>query len=65
MLNVKEFLDELSLSEDDKSIFDAALAAYLINPLKSTYEYDDISRDYLGIMLPSKKRTAGQEEKYF
>ena len=65
MLNVKEFLDELSLSEDDKSIFDAALAAYLINPLKSTYEYDDISRDYLGIMLPSKKELLDKRKSIF
>lgn len=65
MLDVKEFLDELSLSENDKSIFDAALAAYLLNPLKSTYEYDDISRDYLGMMLPSKKELLEKKKSIF
>ena len=65
MMDVKEFLDELSLSEEDRSIFDAALAAYLINPLKSTYEYDDISRDYLGILLPSKKELLDKKKSIF
>ena len=33
---------------------DAGVAAYLLNPLKDTYEYDDIARDYLGISVPSR-----------
>lgn len=65
MMDVKEFLDELSLDENNKSIFDAALAAYLLNPLKSTYEYDDISRDYLGVMLPSKKELLEKKKSIF
>lgn len=65
MMDVKEFLNELSLSEEDRSIFDAALAAYLLNPLKSTYEYDDISRDYLGVMLPSKKELLDKRKSIF
>lgn len=65
MMDVKEFLNELSLSEKDRSIFDAALAAYLLNPLKSTYEYDDISRDYLGVMLPSKKELLDKRKSIF
>ena len=44
---------------------DAQIAAYLLNPLKDTYEYDDLARDYLGESLPSQpdllgKRTPGQ-----
>lgn len=30
-------------------VSDCSIAAYLLNPLKNTYDYDDIARDYLGI----------------
>lgn len=55
MMDVKEQLQFLQLNETTKSIFDISLAAYLMNPLKSTYAYDDIARDYLGMMIPSRK----------
>lgn len=55
MMSIKEFLSDLKIDEMTESIFDVSLAAYLLNPLKSTYEYDDISRDYLSLMLPSRK----------
>ena len=54
MMEVKEHLSHLTIHEMTKSIFDVSLA-YLVNPLKSTYEYDDIARDYKSMMLPSKK----------
>ncbi len=55
MMGTKEYLSDLEVDETTESIFDVSLAAYLLNPLKSTYAYDDISRDYLSLMLPSKK----------
>ena len=36
-------------------IFDTSVAAYLLNPLKDSYEYDDIARDYLTMTVPSRK----------
>ncbi len=36
-------------------IFDLTIAAYLIDPNRGSYQYDDISRDYLGEILPPKK----------
>lgn len=42
--------------------FDAGVAAYLLNPLKDTYGYDDISRDYLGKLLASEKELLGKQE---
>ncbi|MGN0437968.1 MAG: DNA polymerase I [Lachnospiraceae bacterium] len=39
----------------DCAIFDSSLAAYLLNPIKESYLYDDIARDYLQLTLPSKK----------
>lgn len=40
--------------DEEAQVFDAGLAAYLLNPLKDTYGYDDIARDYLGQTLPSR-----------
>ena len=35
--------------------FDTEIAAYLLSPLSSTYNYEDIARDYLGgLVLPSR-----------
>lgn len=41
------------MPEDQTSYKDAALGAYLLNPLKNSYTYEDIARDYLGMALPS------------
>ncbi len=53
MLDVKSALPKLSLSFKDR-VYDAGVAAYLLNPLKDTYAYDDIARDYLGLTVPSR-----------
>ena len=36
-------------------VYDLAIAAYLLNPLKESYFYDDLARDYLSLILPGKK----------
>ncbi len=41
--------------EPRPGIFDMGIAAYLLNPLKSSYLYDDMARDYLELSLPSKE----------
>ena len=41
--------------ESDHRIEDTSVAAYLLNPIKDTYGYDDIARDYLMMTIPSKK----------
>lgn len=46
----------------DYAMFDAGVAAYLLNPLKQTYHYDDISRDYLGMLVPSREELLGKTE---
>ena len=53
MIDVKPQLYWLELSEED-GIFDAAIAAYLINPLKDSYTYDGIAQDFLGMTVPSR-----------
>jgi DNA polymerase-1 len=47
-----------------RKFFDAGVAAYLLNPLKGEYPYEDIAKDHLGLLVPSKadilgKMTAG------
>ena len=42
------------VAEEDRAFFgDAALCAYLLNPLKNSYTYEDIARDYLKLALPA------------
>ncbi len=43
------------VNPDDAKVDDLAIAAYLINPLKDTYAYDDIARDYLNLLVPSRQ----------
>ncbi len=42
--------------------FDMNVAAYLINPLKDSYNYDDIARDYLNLSIPSEKELAKETD---
>lgn len=42
-------------------IFDAAVGAYLLNPLKSEYTYDDIAREFSGKMYPSRQELTGKK----
>ena len=39
---------------------DAGVAAYLLNPLKDTYGYDDLARDYLDVTVPSQVDLLGK-----
>ena len=34
--------------------------AYLLNPLKDTYQYDDIARDFLGMLVKSRVDIMGK-----
>lgn len=47
-------IEALRLRVSTSKIFDNQIAAYLLNPTKKTYFYDDIARDYLGINIKSK-----------
>jgi len=52
--DLKALLKVLPL-ESEGRIEDTSVAAYLLNPIKDTYAYDDIARDYLNLTVPSKK----------
>ena len=59
-LSLKEQLSRTEISEKG-NWQDLSLAAYLLNPLKDSYDYDDLSRDYLGLLLPSEKELGESE----
>ena len=44
-----------------RQLFDAGVAGYLLNPLKDTYDYDDLARDYLDMTVPSKGDLMGKK----
>ncbi|MFQ9515387.1 MAG: DNA polymerase I [Eubacterium sp.] len=52
IISIKENNDILQ-NENGQGIFDVAIAAYLLNPLQNSYDYDDIAKDYLGMNIPS------------
>ena len=51
-------------SEDFRAenIYDLEIAAYLLNPLKDSYDYEDLAADYLKLQLPSKAELLGKEK---
>lgn len=57
--HLKEQLNFLT-EEVREGIHDISIAAYLLNPLQSAYECDDIARDYLKLTLPSQAEILGK-----
>lgn len=53
MFHIKEALKWITFAKESAA-FDMIVAAYLLNPLKNDYEYDDIAREYLNLMLDDK-----------
>ncbi len=47
-------------SQKRMGLFDVSIAAYLLNPLKSDYSYEELSREYLSKNFPSKKDLLGK-----
>ena len=41
--------------------FDRTVAAYLLNPLKGDYPYDDLAKDELGLYVPTKADLLGKK----
>ncbi len=59
--DLKALLKVIDLDKNVK-VVDTSLAAYLLNPLKDSYDYDDIARDYLNITVPDKKELLGKNK---
>lgn len=60
-MHVKKLLSFLDFHEED-AVFDAGLAAYLLQPNQSEYEYDTLAKVYLDVTLPSEKEMLGKEK---
>ena len=59
-MDIKALLKHTDL-KDTLQVFDMGIGAYLLNPLKSSYTYEDIAREYLnGISLPSREELLGK-----
>lgn len=50
------------LREYEEQIEDVGILAYLLNPLQSAYDYDDIARDYLDLVVPARKEICGKQK---
>lgn len=61
VMDLKETLKTISLDEGS-GLFDASLAAYLLNPLKNEYPYEDLAKDYANLMIPSRQDLLGKEK---
>ena len=53
-MNLKQALYHCAFAPESH-VNDLALAAYVINPLKDSYSYEDLARDFMGLTLPSEK----------
>ena len=53
MFDLKSAMDYLKISNQD-NCFDATVAAYLLNPLKNNYIYEDVAREQLDIIIDEK-----------
>lgn len=60
-MHVKKLLSFLNFHEED-AVFDAGLAAYLLQPNQSEYECDTLAKVYLDVTLPSDKEMLGKEK---
>ena len=61
-LSLMNFAEDMNICEaweqyiaERNRYFDVTIAAYLLNPIKGEYPYDDIAKDYLGMLVPTEK----------
>ena len=59
-LNLKPQLHFLTVPAREK-VSDLAIAAYLLNPLKDTYTYEDVAKEHLGMIVPSQTELLGKK----
>ncbi len=50
MFDLKNYLPVLKI-HDEERCFDSTVAAYLLNPLKNDYDYEDVAREQLNLMI--------------
>lgn len=58
MFELKSALSRITVPQErEEHCFDATVAAYLLNPLKNDYTYEDVAREQLGLMIDPKAET--------
>ena len=59
-ISLKEYIDDFNLKEQD-CLFDASVAAYLLEPLDNSYDYSHISGRFLDAELEDEKLLMGKD----
>lgn len=59
-LDLKSQLSFISVTKRE-TLFDLSIGAYLINPLKDSYSYEDVAKEYLEMLVPGKAELLGKE----
>ena len=59
VMDLKAMLPWLSI-EETEGVYDAGVAGYLLNPLKSAYVYDELAGEYLNLTVPSRADLLGK-----
>lgn len=69
-LSLMKFAEDMDMTKEweryaaaRSQYFDVTVAAYLLNPIKGEYPYDDIAKDYLGMVVPSEKELKEDERR--
>ncbi len=58
-LDIKKEYEHID-HENTEKYFDTVIGAYLLNPLKNDYDHENISLEYLGKVVPSRKDRFGK-----
>ena len=53
MFHLKESMEQVTI-RNQANCFDVSVAAYLLNPLKNDYTWEDVAREHLGLMIDEK-----------
>lgn len=53
MFHLKESMEQVTI-RNQANCFDISVAAYLLNPLKNNYIWEDVAREHLGLMIDEK-----------
>ena len=53
MFHLKESMEQVTI-RNQANCFDVSVAAYLLNPLKNNYTWEDVARGHLGLMIDEK-----------
>lgn len=53
MFHLKESMEQVTI-QNQANCFDVSVAAYLLNPLKNNYTWEDVAREHLGLMIDEK-----------